>query len=256
MTTYLSAINYRCKSCSFEGFSENFLVKKMIEGMRRLNKQKDTRLPISQGLLLKLINVLPYICSSIFEATLFSSAFSLAFHGFLRVGELVLSKRWQAHQVINIKDISIANSNDVEKIELRIAFSKTDQHGHGSNIQIMQDRTATCAVVLLKKYLGLRQNHPGPLYCHFDGSPVTRYQFSAVLNKALKFIGVDTSFIRTHSFRIGAASSHFDKGTSPEEIKKTRKMEVRCIQTVHSLEGRHKFHFEACCVKLNEILFH
>ena len=134
---------------------------------------------------------MPYICWSIFEATLFSSDFLLAFHGFLRVSELVLSKRWQAHQVINIKDISIANANDVEKNELRIAFSKTDQHGHGSNVQIMQDRTATCAVMLLKKYLGLRQNHPGPLYCHFDGSPVTRYQFSAVLNKALKFIGVD-----------------------------------------------------------------
>ena len=116
VTTYLSAINYRCKSCSFEDFSENVLVRKMIEGMRRLNKQNDTRLPISQGLLLKLINALPYICSSIFEATLFSSAFSLAFHGFLRVGELVLSKRRQAHQVINIKDISIANENDVEKI--------------------------------------------------------------------------------------------------------------------------------------------
>ena len=206
MATYLSAINHRCKSCSFEDFSVNFLVKKMIEGMRRLNKQKDTRLPIAQGLFLKLINVLPYICSSIFEATLFSSAFSLAFHGFFRVG------------VIHIKDISIANANDVDKIELRIAFSKTDQHGHGSNIQIIQDRTSTCAVVLLKKYIGLQQNHPGPLYCQFDGSPVTRYQFSAVLNKALKFIGVDTSFIRTHSFRIGAASSHFDKDTSPEEI--------------------------------------
>jgi D-hexose-6-phosphate mutarotase len=113
----------------------------MIEGMRRLNKQKDTRLPIAQGLFLKLINVLPYICSSIFEATLFSSAFSLAFHGFFRVG------------VIHIKDISIANANDVDKIELRIAFSKTDQHGHGSNIQIIQDRTSTCAVVLYSKPL-------------------------------------------------------------------------------------------------------
>ena len=114
--------------------------------MQRLKKQKDTRLPISQDLFLKLINVLPYICSSIFEATLFSSAFSLAFHGFLRVG------------VIHIKDISIANANDVDKICLRIAFSKTDQHGHDSNIQIIQDRTSTCAVVLLKKYIGLQQN--------------------------------------------------------------------------------------------------
>ena len=153
--------------------------------------------------------MLPYICWSIFEATLFSSDFTLALHGFLRVSELVLSKRWQAHQVINIKDISIANANDVDKIELRIAFSKTDQHGHDSNIQIIQDRTSTCAVMLLKKYIGLQQNHPGPLYCHFDGSPVTRYQFSEL-----------TSFIRTHSFRIRASSSHFDKGTSPEEIKK------------------------------------
>jgi hypothetical protein len=49
----------------------------------------------------------------------------------------------------------------------------------------------------------------GPYFCHFDGSPLTQFQFNAVhvLQKALAFIGLEGTCIKGHSFRIGAASS-------------------------------------------------
>ena len=84
---YLSAINFRCKYNQHAGFSQNFIVQKMLDGLKRLKKSSDTRLPITEDLLCRIVDNLPNVCSSKYEADMFSSAFSLAFHGFLRVGE-------------------------------------------------------------------------------------------------------------------------------------------------------------------------
>ena len=218
---YLSAINFRCKSMGHPGFSQNFIVQKMLEGLKRLNKPGDTRLPITEELLFRIIDKLPNICSSTFETHLFSSAFSLAYYGFFRVGELVLSKKWQAHQVVAIHNVTFAPQGGKEIIRIIVPFSKTDQYGQGATIEIAETGSKICPVFLLKNYLGQRPNVKGPLYCHFGGSYVTRYQFSCVLRKVFKYIGINNSAsFRTHSFRIGAASSHFEKGTSEEEIKR------------------------------------
>ena len=44
------------------------------------------------------------------------------------------------------------------------------------------------------------------LFCHFNSEPLTRYQFNAVLQKALAFCGLGDLHIRAHYFRIGAAT--------------------------------------------------
>ena len=132
----------------------------------------------------------------------------------------MFSKRCQSHQVIGIDNISFILRGDVEIIKLHISFSKTDQYGHGSSIEISETKSKICPVLLIKKYLLQRPNLKGPIFCHFGGKPVTRYQFSAVLNKVLKSLGIGNSAgFRTHSFRIGAATSHFEKGTSEQEIQ-------------------------------------
>jgi len=55
-----------------------------------------------------------------------------------------------------------------------------------------------------KTYISQRPKLNGHLFCHYSGKPVTRYQFSSVLNKALTFMGISNLMIRSHSFRIGA----------------------------------------------------
>ena len=75
----------------------------MLEGFQRLKQPSDSKLPITEELLDRIIRNLPNVCTSFYEADLFSSAFSVAFHGLLRVGEIVLRKSWQKHQVIGIE---------------------------------------------------------------------------------------------------------------------------------------------------------
>ena len=40
------------------------------------------------NLLKRLIQSLPFVCTSVYESTMFASAFSLCFFGLLRVGEI------------------------------------------------------------------------------------------------------------------------------------------------------------------------
>ncbi|VDI74134.1 Hypothetical predicted protein [Mytilus galloprovincialis] len=65
----------------------------------------------------------------------------------------------------------------------------------------------------------LRPNVAGQLFCHFDGTPVTRYQFSGVLKKSLNVLGLSQGKYSSHSFRIGAATSAAMNGLSDSEIQ-------------------------------------
>ena len=200
---YLSAINFQCKSLQQSDFSQNFLVPKMLEGLKRLKNPSDSRLPITEELLDRIIRNLPNVCTSFYETDLFSSAFSVAFHGLLRVGETVLSKSWQKHQVIGIEHLSFdVASNRQEIVRITIPFSKTDQYGYGATVEIKESKSSICPVYLLNKYTSQRIKLNGPLFCHYSGKPIGNLM------------------IRSHSFRIGAASSHFEKGISEAEIKK------------------------------------
>ncbi|CAG2245727.1 unnamed protein product [Mytilus edulis] len=137
------------------------------------------------------------------------------------IGEIVRNKKWQAHQVIAIENVTLSKKDYIEIAKIVIPFSKTDQYGHGTVIEITETKLKDCPIYWLKNYLMQRPKVKGPLFCHFGGCPVTRYQFSCVLSKVLIHVGItDSVSFRTHSFRIGAASSHFEKGTSEEEIKR------------------------------------
>jgi hypothetical protein len=60
----------------------------MLEGINRITpKTRDFRLPVTREILLKLIRVLPVVCNSSFEDTLYKATFSMAFHGLLRISE-------------------------------------------------------------------------------------------------------------------------------------------------------------------------
>ena len=59
------------------------------------------------------------------------------------------------------------------------------------------------------------------LFCHFDGRPLSRYQFTGVLKKTLHHFDIDYSKFKSHSFRIGAATTAAAMGCSVEDIKTT-----------------------------------
>ncbi|KAJ8314930.1 hypothetical protein KUTeg_007080 [Tegillarca granosa] len=109
--TRIAALSFFYKISNSIDHTKNFLVTKLLEGLRRSGKSKDSRAPITLPILTQLPRALVCICFSSFEAKLFHAAFTLAFFGFLRVGEIALSNcKSNSSTVLSISDISIQTS--------------------------------------------------------------------------------------------------------------------------------------------------
>lgn len=215
--SYITAISFNCKRLCLPDVSKKILVSKLLEGMKRLKGKADTRLPITPKLLTKLISFLPCICFNSYEAQMFASAFSLAFFAFLRVGEFTVTSGIQIENIIAASDVSLDQRSGVVHLHLR--HSKTDQSNKGTTVIIPRVGGPLCPVYNLENYLKIRPTINGPLFCHYGGGPLTRYQFTALLNKTLKVIGIGTERYTSHSFRIGAATTAVVAGCSQDEVK-------------------------------------
>ena len=74
---------------------------------------------------------------------------------------------------------------------MNVRGPKTDQLGKKATLCIGQVNNITCPVSNVGKFLAIRPKVKGSLLCHVDGQPLTRYQFSQVLDKVIKLVGVE-----------------------------------------------------------------
>ena len=89
------------------------------------------------------------------------------------------------------------------------------------SLSIEGDRTPNCPVRLLAEYIYLRKYCDGPLYLLENGRPVDRKYFNSKLSYILNFCGYEDQkiHIRSHSFRIGAATLAIENGYSYEQVE-------------------------------------
>ena len=88
-----------------------------------------------------------------------------------------------------------------------------------------------CPVAALEDFVKVHPSGSGPLFCHFDGTPLTRYQFNAVLRKVLNFAKVPCDHICGHSFRIGSASAAAASGVSIDHIRNMGRWRSNVVTT-------------------------
>ena len=177
---YLAGVSFHLQISGFSDPTQLFVVRKMIESLRRIKPSKDVLSPITYPLLKRIVNVLQTICTNKYEYYLFSSAFLLAYFALLMVGEITVSNKNGSDRVLGIKDIEIKASGTVK---LRIRMSKTYQLGFGTNIEITPSEESFILNELLSEYLRVRPIFHGPLICHFVGKFLTAYQFAQMLKK-------------------------------------------------------------------------
>ena len=211
--TYMAAIGTKHKLNGWQDPTDNFLVQKLMQGLARDRKQADCRLPITMEKLEKLVAVLDHICASSYEAKLFKAAFTLAFFGFLRVSEIVgqgaTSPRCRVG--LSTQDISFTS-----EMSVTINGSKTDQRNYGTVVPIkpLWDKLEVCPVNAMRRYMNVRPTGHNTLFVHFDGKPLTKFQFQAVLKKAAVVLHWDATRFSSHSFRIGAATTAASNGVA------------------------------------------
>lgn len=217
VTTYLSALSFVHKLRSLEDPTDSFLIKKILEGFKRLQSRKDVRAPITEDILIKICQSLPVICYNQYEFALFRATFTLAYFGLFRVGELVFTDQRQSGYALHYDDINLGPNTLV----VRIRVSKTNQLGKPVSLHIQSiHNKAICPVYAMQMYLKIRGHSSGNLFCHANGLPLTRYQFGAILFKSISYIGLPTEHYKSHSFRIGRATSLAMAGVSSDQIQK------------------------------------
>ena len=222
---------------SLPDISQQFIVKCLLDGCRQLNSRRDARLPITLDILRRIIPALGSVCASQFEALLFRTAFLLTFLGFLRVGELTAPTR-NASSPLKRSDVRLQHhlAGDVVELKLNVRFSKTDQLSHGCIVCIptVSGRdTFLCPVRAATQYLCSSPPHHTYFLSHFDGTPLTRFQFSAILRRSLGFIGLHDSRYTSHSFRIGATTSAAMADNLQHEIQRMGRWQSGVSTYIH-----------------------
>ena len=213
--SYISAISHFCKLYYKSDPTKTFIIHKLLQGMKRSNPRTDSRLPITLDILNTILPKVQIVCNSRYEALLFKAAFTLAFHALLRVGEFAMSKGNTSDKILQTEDVSLIG----DQITICIRHSKTDQLGWGTSVVIPASAGLACPVAAMRNFLQVRPNFPGPLFCHFSGKILTRYQISSILNKSLDSCGIDYTNFKSHSFRIGAATTLARQGTDKSLIQ-------------------------------------
>ena len=216
IASYISALSYFHKIRGSPDPTNSYLIRKLIMGSSSLTKPSRVHLPITQQVLHTLISSVSCLSLSQYNVIMLQSMFYLAFHAFLRVGELTRSSA--SNHTLQLNDVSLVQGQS-RYIKIIVSFKsfKHKKDYYPTSI-VIQSKEAHCPVLSLVRYLRIRPKFPGPLYIFSDKSPVTSSFFYSSLRQCLLHSGLDPLQHRGHSFRIGAATMAASMGYSETQI--------------------------------------
>ncbi|XP_056019237.1 uncharacterized protein LOC130054234 isoform X2 [Ostrea edulis] len=219
--THIAALSFTFQLGGYQDLTQNFLVRKQLQGFSKVKPVMDNRLPITPDILSKIVSALPSITNSAFSSTLLHAMYVLAFCAFLRVGEITKTAGAKQHfllakHVILQKDSQLGNP-----IELTIPHFKHSNQSITLHLQQNTSNPLVCPFLALQTFMDVRghKSPVEPLFSFMDGTPVSRQFFTDHLRLSLSFCGLDTNKYQSHSFRIGAATTAAASGSSDIQIQ-------------------------------------
>ena len=135
----------------------------------------------------------------------------MTYFGLFRIGELVCSRK-TSNKALKKSNVTIASS------ENSTGYNQDKTNG-ATCVRIPLNEVTREFFLTLKSYMSMIPSSAVEFLCHSNGSPLTRYQFSAVLSKVCKVCSFNVENYKTRSFRIGRATDLALSGMSEEGIK-------------------------------------
>jgi len=215
---YISAVSFWHKMGGQNDPTDCFVVHKLLCGVSRSGRSPDARMPITSQILQRLLSALPAVTNSSYERVMYAAAFTLAFYGFLRLGEFT-SRSKREPGGLGPNDVGLRRSRAGVVLQVLIKRCKNNQYGKPQTIMIAAiPNCVLCPVQNMQAYMAVRPRDPCGFFCHFNSAVLTRHEMQATLRRAVNFVGLSKN-ITTHSFRIGAATAAAAAGCSDEDIK-------------------------------------
>ena len=182
-------------------------------GICQQTLKPDVRLPITIDILRKLMTTLQLVfLENNYLVTTLKAMFTVAFHAFLRVSEILISPT--AKHTIEISQV-IASSSMYKIILMSFKHAISSQC---TTIELHRPEEDICPVKHLSAYLGIRPKVKGPLFVFPDGIAISKIFFNCCSRKSLKFIGLSLGNHKSHSFRISLATHSGSLGASDDLI--------------------------------------
>ena len=218
VNTYVSALSYSHKILGLTDPTKAFFILQMLKGYGKLDKRIDCRLPITVPILHKILALDSALSLSRYELCLFRAMCSLAFHAFLRVGEMAVTNNSNT-AILSITDVAKLVNAANQTVSLKVTFR---DYKHSYNKLpfsiVIKRQTLFCPVEFLLDYLQQRGTSSGSLFL-LNGMPVRRGYFCDILARAIRLCGLNPTRYKGHSFRIGAASDAAEKRMSDAQIR-------------------------------------
>lgn len=201
-------------------------LERTIQGIKRDHNEPACRKrsPLTRPHLLALLH---HLQSPHYEFIVLRAAFTLAFAGFLRVGEFTYreadTQLGTAFHKWFVTKASIKIANDSSYMELSLPASKTDPFRKGIKLTIAASQDEGCPVDAMKQLRGIDTHRPAtaPLFCvgRYNQGPFTREYVVTKLQHLARLAGLTNGTWNGHSFRRGAATWAAQKGMSEAEIQ-------------------------------------
>ena len=146
-----------------------------------------------------------------FDSLMFWAAMTLAFFGFLRLGQLICNSKFNPDTHLTPDNISFNFIQEMQKpksMTILIKESKTDPFRVGQTITIGSTSSPLCPVLAMKRYFTNRESLiNGPLFVHVSGKPLTKQVLITETRSLLTKSGLNAAHYVGHSYRIGAATT-------------------------------------------------
>ena len=156
------------------------------------------------------------INTTLYDKFLYRTAFLIAYHGLMRIGEITTSEH-----VVKATDVHIARNRSVLMI---LRSSKT--HTKGMKPQRVEIKATPgekfCPVQETQNYSSIRPGYKSeeePFFVFSDRTPLQAQDVRNLLRKLIQDLHLNSALYDTHSFRIGRANGLFHKGMNVEQIK-------------------------------------
>lgn len=222
-------------------------IDRLLHGARNLfpPRPKRKRLPITRDILTAILSPEASRNEHPIDRLNLDAAFSLAFAGFLRLGEITYTlahtkdmRRFQAERPTR-RCVTLDSQN--EALTLLLPRSKTDRNNDGIRLLVSRASDSACPI---HHFLKLQEEDPQP-----DGAPLFRLhtgpfhrtQVIAALQRRLQAIGHSTQGFSGHSFRKGAAQHAYDNHLHDDQIQLLGRWTSEAFRRYYKTDPRRLF---------------
>ena len=178
---YLSAIKYYHFSHGYalSAFLHLQLILRGIKRSQGVNSK--ARRPITVPILNLFYHLLNVKYTMNKDSLMVWAAMTLAFFGFLRIGELTCDSHFNPERHLTISDLVFMPKSSPKYMLVRIKVSKTDPFRKGQTIVIGRANSILCPISAMVAYLESRPPfpNPGPLFTFQPGLFLTRGRFTS-----------------------------------------------------------------------------